>query len=131
MNENGCTFANFPTLAYRLHNTQDSQSETLIELILYQNWTIDCCAEPFDGFNSDSCYAIPVRTSDSFYGPRNFTCHNFHRSVQFCEENGGPRQQFNAVTHFVDASQVRPLKISRPQLILKCKLWHTSCTHLC
>ena len=37
---------------------------------------------------------------------RNVTCLDFARSVAFCEENGGIRQQFNEVTHFFDASMV-------------------------
>ena len=62
----------------------------------------DCCSE----LQQDQCLPILVPENDTFYGPRNVNCLTFARSVAFCEENGGTRQQFNDLSHFVDASTV-------------------------
>merc|ERR1711962_1088968 len=62
----------------------------------------DCCMKG----KTDECFPIPVPNDDNFYGPRNVTCLEFRRSVIFCGEKGGSKEQFNEVTHFIDASTV-------------------------
>ena len=62
----------------------------------------DCCTKG----KTDECFPIPVPNDDNFYGPRNVTCLEFRRSVIFCEEKGGSKEQFNEVSHFIDASTV-------------------------
>ena len=62
----------------------------------------NCCSKG----KSTECFPIPVPENDYFYGPRNVKCLEFARSIAFCEENGGAKQQLNALTHFVDASTV-------------------------
>ena len=62
----------------------------------------DCCKKG----KTDECFPIPVPNDDNFYGPRNVTCLEFRRSVTFCGEKGGSKEQFNEVTHFIDASTV-------------------------
>merc|ERR1711962_926033 len=62
----------------------------------------DCCTKG----KTDECFPIPVPNDDNFYGPRNVTCLEFRRSVIFCGEKGGSKEQFNEVTHFIDASTV-------------------------
>ena len=62
----------------------------------------NCCSKG----KSTECFPIPVPENDYFYSPRNVKCLEFARSIAFCEENGGAKQQLNALTHFVDASTV-------------------------
>ena len=62
----------------------------------------NCCSKG----KSTECFPIPVHENDYFYSPRNVKCLEFARSIAFCEENGGAKQQLNALTHFVDASTV-------------------------
>ena len=62
----------------------------------------NCCSNE----HKDECFPIPVPSTDSFYSHRNVDCLEFTRSVAYCEENGGVWQQFNGLTHFVDASIV-------------------------
>ena len=63
----------------------------------------DCCSEETD---DDECFPIFVSSSDSFYSLSGINCLEFTRSVAYCEENGGARQQMNGITSFIDASNV-------------------------
>ena len=65
----------------------------------------DCCSEMPDD-PEDQCFPIFVSPNDPFYGPRNVTCLEFVRSVEFCEENGGPKELANVVTHYIDGSNI-------------------------
>ena len=62
----------------------------------------DCCAHP----ETDECFPIYISGTDNFYSLNSVNCLEFTRSVAYCEENGGPRQQINGITSFVDASNV-------------------------
>ena len=61
-----------------------------------------CCEDN----TADECFPILVPSNDSFYQSHSVNCLEFARSVAHCEENGGTRQQTNAITSFVDASNV-------------------------
>ena len=63
----------------------------------------DCCSAEAD---DDECFPIFVSSADSFYSLSGVNCLEFTRSVAYCEENGGARQQMNGITSFVDASNV-------------------------
>ena len=51
------------------------------------------------------CMPIIVSRMDSFY-EESFDCLEFARSVPYCVDNGGPRQQWNAINSYMDASNV-------------------------
>ena len=59
----------------------------------------DCCA----GSTDENCYPISV-TGDSFFSENGVSCLEFTRSEEFCSQE--PREQMNAITAFVDASNV-------------------------
>ncbi len=61
-----------------------------------------CCMEP----ENPECFPIPVGQDDSFFGSLGTSCLELRRSVPFCEENGGPPEQFNALSAFLDSSNV-------------------------
>ena len=61
----------------------------------------DCCRLEFNA--TDNCFPIEVDTTDSFYSIEDVSCLEFTRSVAYCEENGGTRQQLNGITSFIDA----------------------------
>merc|ERR1712223_2133780 len=63
----------------------------------------DCCSDEAD---DEECFPIFVSSADSFYSLSGVNCLEFTRSVAYCEENGGARQQMNGITSFVDASNV-------------------------
>ena len=63
----------------------------------------DCCSAEAD---DNECFPIFVSSADSFYSLSGVNCLEFTRSVAYCEENGGARQQMNGITSFVDASNV-------------------------
>ena len=69
-----------------------------------ENEEHDCCTRAFNA--SDECFPIGVSATDSFYSTKLVNCLEFSRSVAYCEENEGPRQQVNGITSFVDASNV-------------------------
>ena len=64
----------------------------------------DCCHREFNA--TDECFPMRISSTDSFYSANTVTCLEFSRSVAYCEENGGARQQINGITSFVDASNV-------------------------
>ena len=68
----------------------------------YSHEDEDCCNKG----KTDECFPIPVPKDDNFYGLRNVTCLEFRRSVIFCGEQEGSKEQFNEVSHFIDASTV-------------------------
>ncbi|QQP38454.1 Peroxidasin -like protein [Caligus rogercresseyi] len=59
-----------------------------------------CC----DDATQTDCSPISVPSDDSFYSAFNNTCLEFTRSVQHCDST--PREQFNAITSYIDASNV-------------------------
>ncbi|XP_040563712.1 salivary peroxidase/catechol oxidase [Lepeophtheirus salmonis] len=61
---------------------------------------VPCCKHP----HQDECNPIEVPRKDPFFSRFKQTCLELTRSEKFC--NSRPRQQFNAVTSFVDASNV-------------------------
>ena len=63
----------------------------------------DCCTEHID---DEECFPIFISGADTFYSDKSVNCLEFTRSVAYCEENGGARQQLNGITSFVDASNV-------------------------
>ena len=69
-----------------------------------ENEEHDCCHATFNA--TDECYPIYISTTDAFYSANAVECLEFSRSVAYCEENGGARQQLNGITSFVDASNV-------------------------
>ncbi|TRY74903.1 hypothetical protein TCAL_04779 [Tigriopus californicus] len=62
----------------------------------------DCCT----GSAEETCLPISVGPKDSFFSNHKVKCLEFTRSVEFCEESEGHREQLNAITAFVDASNV-------------------------
>ena len=54
----------------------------------------------------DDCFPIFISDKDIFYHTHFVNCLKFSRSSAYCEENGGPRQQMNAINSFIDASNV-------------------------
>ena len=64
-----------------------------------------CCAIP--GAN---CFSIEIPADDSFYSNYSQNCLEFVRSTAFCEAEesaiGNIREQLNAITAFVDASNI-------------------------
>ena len=69
-----------------------------------ENEEHDCCQKEFNA--TDECFPMRISSTDYFYSTNTVTCLEFTRSVAYCEENGGPRQQINGITSFVDASNV-------------------------
>ncbi|CAB4062585.1 PXDN [Lepeophtheirus salmonis] len=61
---------------------------------------VPCCEDP----SQEECNPIEVSRKDPFFSKFKQTCLELTRSEKFC--NSRPRQQFNAVTSFVDASNV-------------------------
>ncbi|QQP38640.1 Peroxidasin -like protein, partial [Caligus rogercresseyi] len=59
-----------------------------------------CC----DDATQTDCSPISVPSDDSFYSAFSNTCLEFTRSVQHCDST--PREQFNAITSYIDASNV-------------------------
>ena len=64
-----------------------------------------CCDAVWPSTGNENCMPIDV-SNDEFFYSKNVTCLELTRSVPHCEENGGQRNQMNAVTAFVDGSQV-------------------------
>ena len=64
-----------------------------------------CCDSIWPSAGNEACWPIDVAHDEFFYA-KNVTCLEFTRSVPHCEENGGQRNQMNAITAFVDGSQV-------------------------
>ena len=60
-----------------------------------------CC----ENKNQASCFPIDVK-NDQFFRSEGLECLEFTRSVPFCEEQGGAREQLNGITAFVDASNI-------------------------
>ena len=60
-----------------------------------------CC----ENKNQASCLPIDVK-NDPFFRSEGLECLEFTRSVPFCEEQGGAREQLNGITAFVDASNI-------------------------
>ncbi len=69
-----------------------------------ENEEHDCCTAAANA--TDECYPITISPADDFYNPKAVQCLEFTRSVAYCEENEGARQQVNGITSFVDASNV-------------------------
>lgn len=69
----------------------------------------NCCAGPVSS-PSGSCFPIEIPADDSFYSGFNQKCLEFTRSTAYCEaeeaSHGNVREQLNAITAFVDASNV-------------------------
>ena len=68
------------------------------------------CCEGSISSPSGSCLPIEIPGDDSFYSTYNQNCLEFTRSTAYCEAeeaaNGNIREQLNAITAFVDASNV-------------------------
>ena len=110
------------TISHQFHTSQDVDSTKFTHMVTQWGQFLDhdialtpennrpkeCCQLSIKNiFDEDNnCFPIPIQTTDSFYAAKNVSCLDFHRSLAYCEENGDPRQQFNAITHFVDASNV-------------------------
>ena len=64
----------------------------------------DCCHHP----HQPECFPLSVPSDDQFYSSLSpaKTCLEFTRSTAFCEEPTSTREQMNAITAFVDASNV-------------------------
>lgn len=60
-----------------------------------------CCRNPRSNVD---CWAIPIPNNDPFYSRRGERCMDFTRSTT-CS-NGGVREQVNAITAFIDGSQI-------------------------
>ena len=60
-----------------------------------------CCGVTGD----ERCLPIDV-VEDEYFNSLNITCLHFPRSVPHCEENGGRRNQINAITSYVDGSNI-------------------------
>ncbi|QQP38046.1 Peroxidasin -like protein [Caligus rogercresseyi] len=59
-----------------------------------------CC----DDSSQDGCMVISIPSTDSFYSQFSQTCIELTRSVQYCDSS--PREQFNVITSYIDASNV-------------------------
>ena len=64
----------------------------------------DCCLYP----SLADCFVMTLPPTDPFYSTLSTkqSCLQFSRSVAFCEENRGLREQKNAITAYIDASNV-------------------------
>ena len=69
-----------------------------------ENEVHDCCQEP----EQSECFPLTLPSDDPFYSSLSTaqTCLEFTRSTAFCEEPDTTREQMNAITAFVDASNV-------------------------
>ena len=69
-----------------------------------ENEVHDCCHDP----DQPECFPLTLPADDPFYSSLSTaqTCLEFTRSAAFCEEPGTTREQMNAITAFVDASNV-------------------------
>ncbi len=65
---------------------------------------IDCCEEGNE--NEENCFAIRIRRNDPFFIIHQEDCLEFTRSEAFCIDLSGKREQLNAITAFIDASNV-------------------------
>ncbi|XP_040574499.1 salivary peroxidase/catechol oxidase [Lepeophtheirus salmonis] len=65
-----------------------------------ENHVFNCCGDN----SKDECSAISIPSNDPFYSTVGITCLEFTRSQQYCDSS--PRQQFNAIASYVDASNV-------------------------
>ncbi len=65
----------------------------------------DCCGGSHRE-GEDYCLPIRIDESDRFAAVHNRTCADFKRSTAFCRGELGFREQMNAITAFVDASNV-------------------------
>ena len=71
------------------------------------------CCDPTQQRNRASCMPIYIPSNDPFYQSTalkmrgvNQSCLDHSRSTGFCDDGPEPTEQFNALTHFVDGSQV-------------------------
>jgi len=69
----------------------------------------NCCGSSISA-PEGNCFPIEIPSDDSFYSAHNQNCLEFTRSTAYCEAeeaaNGIVREQLNAITAFVDASNV-------------------------
>ena len=69
----------------------------------------NCCGGSVSSPDGN-CYPIEIPADDSFYSTHNQNCLEFTRSTPYCEAEeaatGNVREQINAITAFVDASNV-------------------------
>jgi len=62
----------------------------------------ECCENP----ENEECFPVLALLKDSFNSQFSQMCAEFTRSVAFCEDEHLPREQFNANTALIDASQI-------------------------
>ena len=69
-----------------------------------ENEVHDCCHDPAQ----PECFPLSLPSNDPFYSSLSTaqTCLEFTRSTAFCEDPNTTREQMNAITAFVDASNV-------------------------
>ena len=69
-----------------------------------ENEVHDCCQDSTQA----ECFVLDLPTNDPFYSTLSTkqSCLEFTRSVAFCENTNTVREQMNAITAFVDASNV-------------------------
>ena len=103
-------------VSHTFHTSEDISASTVTHMLTQwgqfldhditltpENEAHDCCT---NDSTDPECFPIFISGSDSFYSLNSINCLEFSRSVAYCEENGGARQQLNGITSFIDASNV-------------------------
>ena len=83
------------------HNDDDDDNNITLTP---ENEVHDCCHEP----DQPECFPLTLPADDPFYSSLSTaqTCLEFTRSTAFCEDPTTTREQMNAITAYVDASNV-------------------------
>ncbi|XP_022707611.1 peroxidase-like isoform X2 [Varroa jacobsoni] len=68
------------------------------------NNPIDCCSE--DRRNGEECFSFEIPQNDAFFGATGRTCNNMPRSAPCSTCKLGHREQQDALTSYIDASQI-------------------------
>ncbi len=110
------------TISRVFHTTDDGTSETqTLMLMQFGQFVthdvtltpeadledgVDCCEVSIDSVYNDDCLVMPVSPDDQFISNHGLDCLEFVRSSQFCAETTEQREQFIAITHYLDLSTV-------------------------